>query len=53
MRCEVFYIDTITCGMYYSLDVIPDVFFWLALAAWLLTFGGMARSIVAHLGTDA
>jgi tellurite resistance protein TehA-like permease len=28
------------------LDFVPHVFFWVALAAWLLTFVGMARSVV-------
>ncbi|HEX6026843.1 MAG TPA: tellurite resistance/C4-dicarboxylate transporter family protein [Solirubrobacter sp.] len=31
------------------LDFIPHVFFWIALAAWLATFTGMARSVVRHL----
>jgi tellurite resistance protein TehA-like permease len=31
------------------LDLIPHVFFWIALAAWLLTFAGMARTVVRRL----
>jgi tellurite resistance protein TehA-like permease len=35
------------------LDVIPHVFFWLGLAAWLLTFVGMARRVARALLTRA
>jgi tellurite resistance protein TehA-like permease len=28
------------------LDFIPDIFFWVALAAWLLTFAGLARHLI-------
>ena len=35
------------------LDGIPHVFFWTALAAWLLTFVGMVRSLTARLGPTA
>ena len=34
------------------LDFIPHVFFWIALAAWLLTFAGMARTVVRRLARD-
>jgi tellurite resistance protein TehA-like permease len=30
------------------LDFIPHVFFWIALAAWLLTFAGMVRRVVGR-----
>jgi tellurite resistance protein TehA-like permease len=32
------------------LDFIPHVFFWIALAAWVLTFAGMARRIASAGG---
>jgi hypothetical protein len=35
------------------LDFVPHVFFWVALAAWLLTFVGMARSVVRSLTPSA
>jgi tellurite resistance protein TehA-like permease len=35
------------------LDFIPHVFFWIALAAWLATFAGMARRLVTLLAPGA
>jgi hypothetical protein len=35
------------------LDFIPDVFFWVALAAWVLAAAGMVRSLVRQLGGTA
>jgi tellurite resistance protein TehA-like permease len=32
------------------LDSIPDVFFWIALAAWLMAFAGMVRTIARRFG---
>jgi tellurite resistance protein TehA-like permease len=32
------------------LDFIPETFFWIALAAWLVTFAGMARKLMAPSG---
>jgi tellurite resistance protein TehA-like permease len=34
--------DAMTLGF---LDFIPDVFFWIALAVWLLTFAGLVRTL--------
>lgn len=34
------------------LDVVPHVFFWIALAAWALAFFGMARWLLGHLSQE-
>ena len=34
------------------LSFIPRVFLWIALAAWILTFAGMARTVAARLWVD-
>ncbi len=32
------------------LDFVPHVFLWVALVAWLLTFAGLVRRLIRHLG---